>query len=92
MVEEQVVLVNERDKAVGVEGKIRAHLLGTLHRAFSVFVVNAAGQLLVQRRALTKYHSRGSSRTPVAVIIGRASPSKRPRDEDSKRRWGSTHI
>ena len=59
MVEEQVVLVNGQDKVVGVEGKTRAHLLGALHRAFSVFVVNAAGQLMVQRRSLTKYHSRG---------------------------------
>jgi isopentenyl-diphosphate delta-isomerase len=57
--EEKVVLVNERDEAIGVEDKTRAHLLGALHRAFSVFVVNAAGQLMVQKRALTKYHSRG---------------------------------
>lgn len=56
--EEKVVLVNERDEAVGIEGKTRAHLLGTLHRAFSVFVINSAGQLLVQKRAATKYHSR----------------------------------
>jgi isopentenyl-diphosphate delta-isomerase len=57
--EEKVVLVNEQDEAIGIEDKTRAHLLGALHRAFSVFVVNAAGQLLVQRRAWTKYHSRG---------------------------------
>lgn len=59
MIEGKVVLVNEQDEAMGVEEKIRAHQLGALHRAFSVFVVNAAGQLLVQKRALTKYHSRG---------------------------------
>jgi isopentenyl-diphosphate delta-isomerase len=57
--EERVVLVNDQDEIIGTEGKTRAHLLGTLHRAFSVFVVNSAGQLLVQKRALTKYHSRG---------------------------------
>ena len=57
--EETVVIVNEQDEAVGVESKTRAHVLGVLHRAFSVFVVNRAGQLLLQRRALTKYHSRG---------------------------------
>lgn len=57
--EEKVVLVNEQDEAVGVEYKTRAHLLGVLHRAFSVFVINATGQLLLQKRALTKYHSRG---------------------------------
>ena len=59
MTKEKVVLVNEQDEAIGIEDKTRAHLLGVLHRAFSVFVVNAAGQLLVQKRALTKYHSRG---------------------------------
>jgi isopentenyl-diphosphate delta-isomerase len=59
MTEEKVVLVNEQDEVIGVEDKTRAHLLGALHRAFSVFVVNAAGQLMVQKRALTKYHSRG---------------------------------
>lgn len=59
MTEEKVVLVNEQDEAIGIEDKTRAHLLGALHRAFSVFIVNAAGQLLLQKRALTKYHSRG---------------------------------
>lgn len=59
MTEEKVVLVNEQDEAIGIEDKTRAHLLGALHRAFSVFIVNAVGQLLVQKRALTKYHSRG---------------------------------
>jgi isopentenyl-diphosphate delta-isomerase len=58
-IEDKVVLVNEQDEAIGVEDKTRAHLLGVLHRAFSVFVINAAGQLLLQKRALTKYHSRG---------------------------------
>jgi isopentenyl-diphosphate delta-isomerase len=56
--EEKVVLVNEWDEAIGIEDKTRAHLLGALHRAFSVFVINSAGQLLVQKRAATKYHSR----------------------------------
>jgi isopentenyl-diphosphate Delta-isomerase len=59
MVEEKIVLVDEQDRAVGVEEKIRVHQLGALHRAFSVFVVNAEDQLMMQRRALTKYHSRG---------------------------------
>ena len=57
--EEKVVVVNEHDVAIGVEDKTRAHLLGVLHRAFSIFVMNSAGQLLLQRRALGKYHSRG---------------------------------
>src|SRR6266436_2514843 len=56
---EHVVLVNERDEFIGVEEKIRAHLNGALHRAFSVFVFNSTGDLLLQRRTTTKYHSRG---------------------------------
>jgi isopentenyl-diphosphate Delta-isomerase len=59
MPKERVILVNERDEAIGIEDKNKAHLLGELHRAFSVFILNPAGQLLVQKRALTKYHSRG---------------------------------
>jgi farnesyl-diphosphate farnesyltransferase len=57
--QERVVLVNKRDEAIGVEEKIKAHLDGALHRAFSVFVFNSAGDLLLQRRTTTKYHSRG---------------------------------
>jgi isopentenyl-diphosphate Delta-isomerase len=57
--EEQVIIVNDHDIAIGVEDKTRAHLLGVLHRAFSIFVMNSAGRLLLQRRALSKYHSRG---------------------------------
>ena len=56
--EERVLLVNRQDEVIGIEDKMRAHLLGTLHRAFSVFVINSAGKLLLQRRAATKYHSR----------------------------------
>lgn len=56
---EQLILVNEHDEAVGVEEKITAHLNGSLHRAFSIFIFNSAGQLLLQKRACTKYHSRG---------------------------------
>lgn len=56
---EQLVLVNENDQAIGVGEKIQTHVIGTLHRAFSVFVFNSAGQLLLQKRSSTKYHSRG---------------------------------
>lgn len=34
---EQVILVNERDEMTGLEEKIKAHLLGVLHRAFSKY-------------------------------------------------------
>lgn len=56
---EEVILVNENDEVIGVEEKVKTHLSGALHRAFSVFVFNSAGQLLLQKRTDTKYHSRG---------------------------------
>ena len=58
--EEHVVLVDETDRAIGTEGKLAAHVTGALHRAFSVFVFDRTGNLLLQRRARTKYHSGGS--------------------------------
>jgi isopentenyl-diphosphate Delta-isomerase len=56
---EEVILVNERDEPVGVEEKLETHSRGALHRAFSVFVFNSTGQLLLQKRAGIKYHSKG---------------------------------
>jgi isopentenyl-diphosphate delta-isomerase len=56
---QEVVLVDENGRATGRGEKIPTHLAGTLHRAFSVFVFNSYGQLLLQQRALTKYHSPG---------------------------------
>jgi isopentenyl-diphosphate Delta-isomerase len=56
---ERLVLVDEDDREVGSEGKLAAHEAGLLHRAFSIFVVNGAGALLLQRRAASKYHSGG---------------------------------
>jgi len=56
---ENVVLIDEADAALGEGEKLAVHLAGTLHRAFSVFAFNAAGELLLQRRALSKYHSGG---------------------------------
>ncbi len=56
---EEVVLVNENDQPIGLEEKIAAHLNGSLHRAFSVFIFNVSGELLIQQRTSTKYHSKG---------------------------------
>lgn len=55
----RVVLVDRSDNEVGVEEKLQAHVLGRLHRAVSVFVFNSADELLLQRRAATKYHCGG---------------------------------
>ncbi len=57
--EEQVVLVDHLDNPLGIIDKMEAHSLGLLHRAFSVFIFNSKGELLLQQRALDKYHSGG---------------------------------
>ncbi len=57
--EENVILVDERDNKLGLMEKMEAHEKGLLHRAFSVFVVNSSGELMMQQRALHKYHSGG---------------------------------
>ena len=55
-----VILVNSMDEPVGTMEKMEAHQKGgTLHRAFSVFIFNSKGEMLLQRRALSKYHSGG---------------------------------
>ncbi len=56
---EHVILVNEYDEELGVMEKHEAHRQGLLHRAFSAFVFNNNGELLLQRRAFGKYHSEG---------------------------------
>ena len=56
---EKVVLVNKKDEIIDQEEKIKAHLEGKLHRAFSIFVFNKKGEILIQKRAKTKYHSGG---------------------------------
>ena len=54
-----VVLVNSNDQEIGICEKLEAHVKGLLHRAFSVFIFNDSGELLLQRRAFGKYHSEG---------------------------------
>lgn len=56
---EQVILVDEKDNPVGVAEKLEAHQQGLLHRAFSIFIFNSKGEMLLQQRALHKYHSGG---------------------------------
>ncbi len=54
-----VILVDEQDHQLGIEEKIAAHTKGLLHRAFSVIIYNSKGEMLLQQRALGKYHSGG---------------------------------
>ena len=55
----EVVLVNSEDQEIGTMEKLEAHEKGLLHRAFSVFLFNDKGEMLIQKRADSKYHSAG---------------------------------
>ena len=59
MIEDKVILVDVNDNQIGLMPKLEAHEKGVLHRAFSVFIFNNNGELMLQKRALTKYHSPG---------------------------------
>lgn len=56
MNEQKVILVTEQDVSVGVMAKMEAHEKGLLHRAFSVFIFDSEGKMLLQQRAREKYH------------------------------------
>src|SRR5437868_2002286 len=56
---QEVILVNKRDEPTGSMEKLAAHQQGLLHRAFSIFIFNDNGELLLQQRAIDKYHSGG---------------------------------
>ncbi|HMH32733.1 MAG TPA: isopentenyl-diphosphate Delta-isomerase [Puia sp.] len=55
----EVILVNEQDEPIGTMEKMEAHRKALLHRAFSVFIFNTKGEMLLQQRAKNKYHSGG---------------------------------
>lgn len=57
--DKNVILVNEKDEITGTAEKMEAHQKGFLHRAFSIFVFNKNGEMLLQQRAIKKYHSGG---------------------------------
>ncbi len=59
MLEELVILVNEKDEQIGLMPKLEAHEKALLHRAFSVFIFNEKNELMLQQRAMDKYHSPG---------------------------------
>ena len=59
MSEEKVILVDKNDNQVGLMPKLEAHEKGVLHRAFSIFIFNSKYELLLQKRASSKYHSGG---------------------------------
>src|SRR5215207_708086 len=53
---QEVILVNDQDEPMGVMEKMEAHEKGLLHRAFSVFIFDKEGRMLLQQRAAEKYH------------------------------------
>ena len=56
---EYVILVNDNDMPLGAMEKMEAHERGKLHRAFSIFIFNKKGDMMLQKRAEDKYHSPG---------------------------------
>jgi isopentenyl-diphosphate delta-isomerase len=56
---DNVILVDTNNNPVGEMGKMEAHLQGALHRALSVLVFNSKGEILLQQRAFSKYHTPG---------------------------------
>jgi len=54
-----IILVDEKDNQIGQMDKLEVHQKGLLHRAFSIFIFNDSNQLLLQKRAIDKYHSGG---------------------------------
>lgn len=56
MEKNEVILVDERDQVLGTMEKMEAHRQGVLHRAFSVFIFDSKGRMLLQQRAAQKYH------------------------------------
>ncbi|NOT76753.1 MAG: isopentenyl-diphosphate Delta-isomerase [Cyclobacteriaceae bacterium] len=56
---EKVILVNDDDREIGTMEKLEAHSKGLLHRAFSILIFNSKGEILMQKRASSKYHSGG---------------------------------
>ena len=57
MLEDKVVLVDKKNNQIGLMPKMEAHFKGVLHRAFSVIIFNSSGEMMLQKRASTKYHT-----------------------------------
>jgi len=82
MDEERLILVDEADRPQGEGGKLDVHRRGLRHRAFSIFVWNGAGEMLLQRRAAGKYHSAGLW---ANSCCGHPRPGEQVRDAASRR-------
>ena len=87
--QEEVVLVNERDEVSGRMEKLAAHRQGMLHRAFSIFIFHSDGSVLLQRRAPTKYHSGGLW---TNTCCGHPRPNEDVGDAAARRLWEEMRI
>ena len=79
---EEVTLVDEHDRVLGSAEKLAVHRSGQLHRAVSVFVFDRAGDMLLQQRAGTKYHSPGRWSN---TCCGHPRPGEAPDDAAHRR-------
>lgn len=86
---ENVILVDAEDKEVGIEEKLAAHLSGKLHRAVSVFLFNKRGDMLLQQRAFSKYHSGGLWSN---TCCGHPRPGESPLAAAERRLWEEMGI
>lgn len=82
--QEEVILVNEYDAPLGTMEKMEAHRKALLHRAFSVFIVNGKGEMLLQQRSLQKYHSAGLW---TNACCSHPRPGEDTRDAAIRRLW-----
>ena len=86
---EHIILVDEHDGAIGVGEKLITHLQGKLHRAVSIFIFNSKGQLLLQQRAPSKYHSGGLW---TNTCCGHPRPNELTLDAAKRRLWEEMGI
>ena len=85
--EENVVLVDKKDNQIGLMPKMEAHEKAFLHRAFSVFVFNKKGELMLQQRAASKYHSPYYGQILAVLIKETGKVIYRQVKEDCKKKW-----
>jgi isopentenyl-diphosphate Delta-isomerase len=82
MKKKDIILVNNKDEQIGTGEKTDVHRSGKLHRAFSVFIFNSQGELLLQKRAKQKYHSGGLW---TNTCCGHPSPGEEMRKSATRR-------
>src|SRR5205085_6820695 len=82
MADEQLILVDERNHAVGIDGKDLIHRKGLLHRAFSIFLADPQGQIVLQQRNRQKYHSGGLWANTCCGTICPCASARKIRSEE----------